>query len=588
MKKKIPIGISDFAELIDPKYNYVFIDKTMFIQQIIDKASKVSLITRPRRWGKTLNMSMLEYFFSPTVLGKPTQGMFDDLAIASVDDGVYLTHQGQYPVIMISLKDIKTDSIDEMMEAIVILFQDLFKKYKDTLINSSLIDEEDKQLFSQYTQGTATKKQLQNGLLFLSKLFYQHYQQKVYILMDEYDSPLNHSFYINEEYFNQVAAFIKALFSITFKDNPYLEKGILTGILRISKESMFSGLNNIEVFSLLRDRVFSPYFGFTENEVKHLFLSCDLVYSEKIQRYYNGYQINELSIYNPWSIINCLKGEGELATYWINTSSNDLMRSSLLKITSTASANIQRLIAEEDYSINVEVLESLCFEALDGNEQALWSLLLSSGYLTPVSQRLVDGEYQCQLKIPNQEVRKLYLSIFKDWLKERLSLDAYEEFLNDLLSGRIDSFTKKLGEYLLLHGSYYDFSKESNYHTFLIGLICGLSENYALTSNQESGHGRPDIILVSRDTKQRIAIIIELKKHGKNAEISEQLAADALQQIDEKHYQAALSNYQPVEKVLKIGLAFSGKSVASCFRWDDLANNAVGEMLCQQVFKEED
>lgn len=572
LQKNLPIGISDFKKLVDKARNYLFIDKSLFIKAVLDDGSEAVLITRPRRWGKTLSVSMLDYFLSEN------DNLFDDLAIAKVDDGRYRAYRGKNPVIFVSFKDVKSDQFTPSVEKINHLIQSVFRKHKTGLLNSDLLDEDDKRVFNQYLNGAASEMQLQNALLVLTEMLRKHYGEKVYILIDEYDTPLNYASV--HGYLDEMTEFMKNFLSAGLKDNPYLEKGVMTGILRVSKDSMLSGLNNLKVFSILNDDRFDAYFGFCESEVKSLFNACSVNYSEEVRHYYNGYRIHDKEFYNPWSIIECLSNQGKLEPYWVDTSDNTLLKHALLNAGMAIKTEIQRFVCDKKYVFKTLVPKSSRFEDIREGGNTLWGLMLAMGYLTPHSVGKPIGlSYPCELVIPNEEVRQLYISIFQSWLFEKLNTSDYLIFLEDLTSGRIAEFTKKLRHYLLVHGSFYDFKDESNYHTFLLGLLCSLSPDYWIHSNAETGFGRADLILVPKDTAKSFAIIIELK-HEKKAKPSKKLATAALKQIDTRQYAAFIAQHRAIEKTLKIGLVFNGKQVNSCYRWDDCDDNPLTEAVC--------
>lgn len=583
-KQKPPIGIDDFARLVDKQRNYLFVDKSLFIKDIIEESSMVTLITRPRRWGKTLNLSMLEYFFAPNVLDKSTEGIFTDLAIAKIG-GNYLQHQGQYPVIFISFKDIKELSLGLTLQKLTALFQSLFRKYKSILLNSGRLDETDKNLFSKYLSGDLNQADMENSLLILSELLYRHYHKKVYIFIDEYDTALNNAYLYN--YVEEMTTLIKNLFSAALKGNPYLEKSVMTGILRISKNSMLSSLNNLAIFSVL-DKPYAQYFGFSESDVSDLFAKMNLAHEvNAIRNYYNGYRMGDTFLYNPWSVMECLRESGELKPYWVNTANDDMLKDALLQSSPEIKAQLQRLISNKDHVIKTKISNTVRFNNLEQDETALWSLLLATGYLTQINKKALDEYYECELKIPNEEVSKLYIGVFRHWLLQKTSKMSFDRFMEDLISGRIDLFIGKLGDYLLKYASYHDLRHESNYHTFITGLLCSLTDHYFLYSNPEAGLGRADVVLVPKDSQQHDAVIMEFKQ-DKSIKFSDKLAKQAIQQIDKRLYEKFLIGYQSVQRILKIGLAFNGKRISSAYRWDDIDGNPLGKIVCQKPLETEE
>lgn len=563
MEKNVPIGIDSFRDLANKENNYLFADKSLLIKAIIDDKAKVTLITRPRRWGKTLNMSMLECFFSPELEGESAE-LFADLAISRTGEA-YLEYRGKYPVIFISFKDIRHDSPEAAIEKLRSLVQEAFRKYEECFYKSSILSKFDKQLFEKYLTGQVNNSELQGSILILSELLHKHYREEVYILIDEYDTPLNYA-YIHD-YCDEMVEFMKNLFGAALKGNRHLKKGVMTGILWVSKNSMLSGLNNVKPYSVLSER-YAEHFGFSDDEVQALFKEQGVAYSEGVREYYNGYQVGSLKLYNPWSVMYCLDEGGKLAPYWVNTSDNQIVKNSLLQSATQIKHQLQQLINVDKHVIRTRFSENIRFDDLANDEISLWSLLLAAGYLTLNKPQDITTEVY-ELTIPNREIKRLFLETFKDWMVNQLGRPKFDEFMMDLVSGRVEAFTEKLETYLMTYASYHDFPTESNYHTFMTGLLCSLTDNYLLLSNPEAGSGRADIVLLPRDAQQAFAIIIELKR-DKKLRPSQGLAKKALNQIDVKNYDALITKYRKISKVLKIGLLFNGKKVASSYRWDEL------------------
>ncbi len=567
MRANIPIGIDNFGELVDKENRYHFADKSLFIKEIIDDKSKVTLITRPRRWGKTLNLSMLQHFFADEVFGRVTQGIFDDLLIAKIDNGAYLLEQGQYPVISLTLKQVEKNTFSGAMTMMLDLLKSLYREH-EYLLESEWLGQSAKLELSHYLSGKVNEAMLSSSLLFLSECLAKHHKINVYILIDEYDAPLNSAY--EHGYLDDMTLFIKSLFSAALKGNPYLKKGVMTGILRISKDSLLSGLNNLNVFSMFDER-YSSYFGFNDEEIEKLFSDCEISCEiEKVREYYNGYRIASLSLYNPWSVMQCLDRNGELSAYWINTGGDKLLRELMLGAKASIKNQVVQLISDEAHVVETVISDTIRFQDIVSGDGDLWSFLVATGYLTPLSvgRCSFSLDYVCRLAIPNREIRALYVKIFQNWLLDKIDYADYQKFLQDLLQGRVEDFTRKLSGYLLAYGSYYDFPQESNYHTFMLGLLCSLTGDYWLFSNTEAGEGRADIILVPKDQNQHSSIILEFKHH--KAQPTSELALAALNQIQTKHYDAFMMRYQTIEKVLKIALVFSGKHVVSAYRWDNL------------------
>ncbi len=344
MAKKVPIGVDDFSELVSEENNFLFVDKTLFIKEYLDHAPKVSLILRPRRWGKTINMSMLRYFFAPQIKGRSTSGLFDHLNIAKENQGAYLKYQGNNPVLFLSFKDIKKDSWDRFLEAVYTLMTSIYIEHEALLLSSDRLLDSQKTIYRKIIDKTANQSELENALKFLSGCLEQHYKQKVIILIDEYDTPLNIAY--EKNYFEQAVGFFKSLLGAALKGNDALEKGVMTGILRLSKNKMLSDLNNLFVYSMM-DKQYSRYFGFSEMEVKQIFVESGLPFDlPTLQKWYNGYRAGALSdIYNPWSILSCIKNDGELEDYWIRTGDETLLNTVFIESNAAIKEKINTLIA---------------------------------------------------------------------------------------------------------------------------------------------------------------------------------------------------------------------------------------------------
>lgn len=562
---QLPIGYDDFRSIIDDKLG--FIDKSLFIKEVLEtKGVIVSVITRPRRFGKTLNLSMLRYFFAAEVDGRLTKGLFDSFKIAHVP-GNYLEHQGQYPVIFVTFKDIKDLTFQDAVKDFCLLIRKLYRSH-GYLQESTKLTAGERKLFTQFFDGEVDKNDLEQSLSILSEFLYKHYGKKVYILIDEYDTPIQAG-YVNG-YYDEMISFSRNLLSAALKTNSYLQKSIITGVIRIAKESLFSGLNNVEVYSVLQDK-YSEFFGFTENEVKELLIKTNMLdKADEIRNWYNGYRFGNTVIYNPWSIANCVN-KNSLQPYWVNTSDSALIYQLLINSSLELKEQLESLLTANkvvEHFIN----EHVVFGDLKNNEGAIWSLLVTSGYLKVSSQQITDQGTLCQLEIPNHEIRTVYRAMLESWLAGEHDLQWYNGFLADLLEGRIDGFTKKLKDVMLQIVSIHDTAKEpeSFYHGLLLGFTASLSsKQYEIKSNRESGLGRFDILLIPRDN-QKLGIILELKavklpKKLPSEETQEFIdnflggeAKLALEQIKAKKYSQELSS-RGIERTLAIGIAFAGK-----------------------------
>lgn len=430
---QFPIGYDDFGKVTEK--GLTFIDKTLLIKEMLDdRQTEVSVILRPRRFGKTFNLSMLRHFFAAEVYGRKTAGLFDNLKIAQLGDE-YMRHQGKYPVVSVTFKDIKELNYTSARQALAKVLSRLYKE-NYVLLDSNKLTAADKHSFNKILNEEGTDADLQSSLLDLMSYLFQHYGVKPYLLIDEYDTPII-SAYISG-YYSEMISLMRGLFGMTLKSNPYLEKAMITGILRVAKESMFSGLNNLKVFSVLNSN-YSEHFGFTESEVENVLAQAGLSEnSAEIRAWYNGYQIGGRVIYNPWSIANCLYEKGDLRPYWINTSDNQLVKDLLKQSPLEFKSNFEILLS--DNYIEEIIDESLVFNALRENPDSLWSLLLMSGYLTAVSSETDEqGRPSCRLAIPNREVRSLYRQIIEEWLSDDHGSRWYNEFMHALLIGNMSS-----------------------------------------------------------------------------------------------------------------------------------------------------
>jgi hypothetical protein len=550
--KKLPIGISDFRKVIEG--NNYFVDKSMFIYELINSNAEVSLIPRPRRFGKTLNISMLQYFFE---VGEDNGYLFKDLAISKTEE--FKTHLNKYPVIFLSFKDIKNSSFEETYKKIYALIRQEFKRYYKEL-DIEKFDFVDKLDYLNILKSEAPKSEIENSLLFLSRLLYQKYNQKVIILIDEYDTPI-HASYLNN-YYEPMIEFIRNLLSGAFKDNSYLFKGIITGILRVSRESIFSGLNNIATYSIL-DYEYSDKFGFTIDETKKILADFSLLDKyEIVSKLYNGYKIGDDTIFNPWSIINFIGDKKHRPLpYWANTSSNDLVKY-LIKISSMDFKKSLEIWLKGG-SVKRELDSNVVFNELEKNEKNIYSLLFFSGYLKCLNKELKDETYYCNLAIPNQEIYYIFRKIISNWINESFDTKKLQTLLKALIEGNIKLFEKLFSQFVLETLSFYDVNKkneEAVYHAFLLGILINLTD-YEVISNRESGLGRVDIILFHKKDKKRLAIIMELKTIDKfEEETKEQALQNALKQIEEKKYEVEVKK-RGYKNILKMAVVFDGKRV---------------------------
>ena len=552
-KKKLPIGLSDFKEIIE--YDYYYFDKTKFIENILEDRSKVKLFTRPRRFGKTLNISMLKYFFD--VKNKDeNKNLFEGLNISKSE---YFNKQGEFPVISISFKDYNEKNWKSGFREVKGIIERLYTKYK---FLTEKMDEIEIEKFNSVRR-TLDLADWKNSLLNLSKYLYEYYGKKVIVLIDEYDQPIINS-YING-YYNETIDFFKSFYGSVLKDNEYLEMSVITGILRVAKENIFSGLNNLEVHTIL-DSEFTEYFGIMEDEVEDALKDFNLEYElEDVQKWYNGYLFGDTKVYNPWSIINFLK-KGKLRPYWVNTSGNGLIQLYLEKLKNEIFDEFSRLLNKEN--IFETINDSMTFGNLEANfEKNIWNLFFHSGYLT-LAKKNDEDEEEVYLKIPNEEILKMFSKMFIEvYFRDS---NNFSKFTNALKSGDIEKFKFELNKILLENTGIFDVNgnyKEQFYHGLMLGLILKLRNEYEITSNGFAGKGRYDLLLKPKNILGgREGIIFELKivnlvEKLEKDNLKKKLEKEceiALRQIDEKKYSSVLRN-AGIEKVLKIGIAFFGK-----------------------------
>ena len=559
MKKKLPIGISNFKEIIEDEYYYF--DKTEFIENLFEEVSKIKLFTRPRRFGKTLNMSMIKYFFDIENKNE-NKKLFENLKIS---ENEYFKKQGTAPVISISFRNYDESSWENGFEMIKNTISDLYDEFEFVKENLSARKKEkyDSILFNRATEAT-----WKLSLLDLTKYLYEYYGKKVVVLIDEYDQPIIDSYV--KGYYQEAISFFKTFYGVVLKDNNYLEMGIMTGILRVAKENIFSGLNNLRVHTILDNR-FTEYFGITESEVEQALKDFDLEFELKdVQRWYNGYLFGDIKVYNPWSIINFLNDE-KLKPYWVNTSGNELIKLYLKKLKNEIFDDFSKLLNREE--IYKRINENMTFSNLESNySKNIWNLFFHSGYLT--LGKKIEDDGMCYLKIPNEEILKMFSEMFIE-----IYFEDYEKFLymsNALREGNISDFEKYLKEVLLENVGIFDVSgiyREQFYHGLMLGIILTLKNEYEITSNNFAGKGRYDLLLKPKNLeKRKEGIILELKVVNAIENLSEDKILEklenecniALQQIEKKEYASVLKN-SGVENVLKIGIAFFGKEVAVKF-----------------------
>ena len=533
--RPIAIGVSDFRNII--ANNCFYVDKTKFIEELVNDMTAVHLITRPRRFGKTLNLFMLKYFYD--IEGNTeNRKLFDELYISN---SLAMSEQGKYPVIFLSFKDVKADSSLEMMENIAILMKNLYDKFeyiREKLNQSNLMEFDEIWL-------KKDNANLRGALLNLCSYLKEYYNQDVILLIDEYDTPMVSAY--EHGYYDEIKMFFTTLYGSALKENPALKKAVLTGIMRISKENIFSGLNNVKVNSILEDD-FAEYFGITEKEVEKSLIEYGLEERlPEVQKWYNGYIFGGVRVYNPFSITNFLDRK-KIMPYWVNTSSNTLINKVLKEASSSIFEELSKLFQRETINKTIDVYSN--FNELKNTEQ-IWYLLTNAGYLTPVEE--IDfGKYS--IRIPNEEVHYFFE---RDFIRNFLgSVDNFDRTLSYLLEGDFDNFTYELENIMLNSVSCFDFnsnSKESHYHVFILGMLLGLRRRYYIHSNREGGRGRYDLVVEPMD-KSKNGLVIEFKV-AKEKEELEKASEEALAQIEEKRYYEGLRD-RGVERIILVGISF--------------------------------
>ena len=547
-KKAIPIGIENFEDII--KDNYYYVDKSMLIEDILVNRAAVTLFTRPRRFGKTLNMSMIKYFFD--IRNKDeNRKLFEGLKIFGSE---YMKEQGKYPVIFVSLKDLRADTWEMCLMEIKKLISKIYREFQYI---TEKMNEDDKEIYDSI-KNRKNDMDLNTSIELLSEYLFEYYGERVIILIDEYDAPIINAF--DKGYYNEAINFFQVFYSSALKTNDSLKYGILTGITRIIKEGIFSGLNNLKVDTILNKK-FSEYFGLLESEVIKMLDYFEMKYKiEEVKEWYNGYIFGDKRVYNPWSIINYVDN-GEIKAYWANVSGNTLLENMLDQAGEDVYTDLKRFTDGE--SIEKYISDGTTIKSLLSNDDEIWQLFLYSGYLTKAKEQIeIDETLEYtniyNLKIPNKEIRKYFGNMFLNRffgteLKTSILIKALE-------SGDIKKFEKTLGEIMVNMLSHFDLDSEMEkiYQVFMIGLVGFLMGKYEIISNNESGYGRYDLAMIPIKSNEK-AYLMEFKisKTEKSMTLK---AEEALKQIDEKKYDTRLKA-RGIKNILKIGIAFYGKKV---------------------------
>lgn len=544
----LPLEINNFKEMIEKGYYYI--DKTLLIQDLMDLKGKVTLFTRPRRFGKTLNMSMLRYFFERSDEDRRT--LFEGTKIMEAGE-IYKKEMGRYPVISLSFKSMKQASYED---AFYCIKEEIAREYKrHSNIAEQLDSKQEQKKYQRFMDRNAEPEEYLTALQFLSECLCSCYEKRTVILIDEYDVPLENSYFCG--FYNEMVSFIRSLFESALKTNDTLEFAVITGCLRISKESIFTGLNNLNIISIL-DRSYAEHFGFTQSEVDQMLSHYGLEQKrETVKIWYDGYQFGDTEVYNPWSVINyinsCYKNRNEFCRpYWSNTSSNSIVRTLVEKADLSVRQEIEALIAGN--TIEKPVHEDITYDDMDSTQDNLWNFLLFTGYLKKVKERQNGETIYMEMAIPNTEVLYIYKNTVLRWFEDQIKAKELLPFYDSILNGECEKIAEILSENLMETISFYDY-QESYYHGFLAGMLKNMG-NYIVLSNRESGNGRPDILIKDPSVKGK-AVIIEIKT-AKTYQQLEEKCREALRQIEDHKYEEILKQ-EGYQDILKYGIAFYKK-----------------------------
>ena len=551
-KKPLPIGISDYVRA---QSEYYYVDKTLLIKEFLDQKPLVSLFTRPRRFGKTLNMDMLRVFFE--ISEDDTSKYFKDKAIWKCDD-VYRVHQGKFPVIFLTFKDVKFNSWSLTFAKISELLQEEFGRHME-LYKSDQLETYELEYFKRILSGQANEVELSSSLQRLSKMLTKHYGKAPIIIIDEYDTPIQEGY--SKRFYDEIIVFMRNFFSGAFKDNKNLSYGFLTGIFRIAQESIFSGLNNLTVNSVL-DEDYDSFFGFTDSEVLDMLSYYEVLDKEtELRDWYDGYLFGNKEIYNPWSVINYISKGCTPQAYWVNTGKNEILEDVLKEATEDIIEKLYALLQGERVIARID--QNVVYRSISEDPSNIYSLLLVAGYLKiPEKELQADGAYLCEVSIPNREIASVYKSEILSHLLQigAITRSTANKIAESLYANDLKKLQNAIAEYMNKSISFYDAGAEGFYHGLVLGLIALVDNQYKIKSNRESGDGRYDISLIPREKKYP-GIIMELKwKKGLDSKGLEVLAEEALVQINSKRYDLEMKE-EGMEVIIKLGIGFSGKKV---------------------------
>lgn len=546
--KPLPIGVEDFKRLVDNEY--YFVDKTLMIKELLENKETVNLFTRPRRFGKTLNMSMLQRFFEATA--KSNAYLFDGLKIAAYPE--YMAYQGQYPVISISLKSMKQASYTDAFYMYKNLIAKEYEKHK-IILESNKILQSEKEIFRNIMEQRADQNVYLNSIRTLSDILEKYYEKNVIILIDEYDVPLENAYH--EGFYDDMTNLIRSCFESALKTNPSLEFAVLTGCLRVSRESIFTGLNNLKTYSITKNK-FSQYFGFTQEEMKEILQTFSLEqYAGTIAKWYDGYRFGLTEIYNPWSVLNCIDSylQNDMVAcepYWSNTSSNRIVKRLIEESNERTKSMVEGLI--NGTPIQTQIFEDVTYGTIDVNQDYIWSFLLFTGYLKIISCETIGDETYYDMVIPNVEIKSIYKNTIRSWFIDHINRDSRTDILESVIHADAEKLEDLLCTWLTNTISCFD-EQENYYHGFVTGLVSGFN-GYMVVSNRESGNGRFDLVVKQR-SRWHHAAILEFKVVEKYNQMTK-ACEDALKQIEEKDYEASLRDEQ-YENIAKLGICFCQK-----------------------------
>ncbi|HBT79931.1 MAG TPA: hypothetical protein DEA67_07775 [Selenomonas sp.] len=548
MHYRLPIGEDDFAQV---RREYYFVDKSPFIREFMDRHGAVTLFTRPRRFGKTLMLSMLRYFFDIEQAEKNRQ-LFDGLAIAK--DAEAMLGQGTRPVVFLTLRELKFTSWEKMESGLRNVFSELFRKYR-FLLKDVELDSVDRENFEQIYMGKAALVSEMNALELLLHLLNWHYGRKPILLLDEYDTPIQQGWQYG--FYDHVVEFMRVLLTKALKTNPSLDFAVLTGVLRISKESIFSDLNNLQVDSILSPR-YPEAFGFTPDEVNRM--AQDFGWQDKlpeIKDWYDGYRLRGREIYNPWSVLQYFANDCEPRPYWVNTSGNAILAELMRSIDDEHAATLESLL--QGGSVQAFLREGVIYSDIGDDEDALYTMLVTTGYLTVAGEQRIGYETQYDLCLPNKEIQSLFADEILRRFRHYQKKSALVRLMQALLAGDAEKAQTGLSKFLESMVSAFDTgAKESFYHGFVLGMTAVLVPDYEVQSNREAGYGRFDVAVFPKDTA-KTGLLLEFKTADHDAELADR-AESALQQIKERDYMAPF-RARGIGQVHQYGVAFCGKQV---------------------------